>query len=339
MAVDWEKVFAEMQKAEDAEIIADKNVKVCKLSEMDPDFVAKHAQRLVSVENKLLALHYSVNPDAQVLIIPKNTVIENPIMINSKAKVIASAENIIIIAEEGAQATIVENTTAATAIPEGQYKGQVVQLYAHPKARIEYCTMHNHPEGTNSFVTKRAEVLQDAQVTWFDVVIGTGFIQVQVRSHLRDAEAEVLQYQAIVGSKSQQCDINSEAFHEKSNTKSVMLAKGILSDNSRAMHRGTIRVEKNASACQGHQRTDLLLVGEEARGNAIPVLEVENDDVSCSHAATMGQINEEQLYYLVSRGLDEEKAKRILELAFIEPLLQKLLNEKAREECRKILQR
>jgi len=104
------------------------------------------------------------------------------------------------------------------------------------------------------------------------------------------------------------------------------------------MHRGTIRVEKNAINCQGHQRSDMLLVGEEARCNAIPILEVENDDVSCSHGTTMGQVDEEQLYYLLSRGLDEHIARKLLVLGFIEPILQKISNEKVREEIMNSLQ-
>lgn len=330
MNVNWEKVFAEMQKSETPEIIADEKVKIYKLSELGAEFISKYAQGLVSFsENKVLALHYATAPDATVVIIPQNTIIENPIIINSKAKATASAESIMVIAENGAQATILENTNTTS---EVQYKSQVVQFYVQENAKITYCTLHNSQEGTTILVTKRAEVLRDARVSWFEVMIGTGFTQVQVRSHLRDSDATAYQYQAIMGNKAQQTDINSEVFHEKSNTKSTMLAKGILSDTSRAMHRGTIRVEKNAAACHGHQRTNVLLIGEEARCNAIPILEVENDDVSCSHGAALGQVDEEQLYYLLSRGLDEEKAKKMLALAFIEPLLQKIEHQKAREK-------
>lgn len=330
ITVDWDKVFAEIKKAEDAEIIADKRVKVCKLSELGEEFVAKYGQRLVPAsENKLLALHYSTAPDAIVMIVPKNTAIEDPIIINTKAKVTASAESIIVIAEEDAQATIVENISSTENV---HYKSQVVQLYLQPRAKITYCTIHNEKAETHSFTTKRAEVLQDASIQWFDFVAGKGFTQVQLRSHLRERGAEAQQYQAIVGTEAQQGDINSDAFHEHSNTKSVMLAKGILSDKSRAMHRGTVRVEKNAANCHGHQRSDMLLIGDEARCNAIPVLEVENDDVSCSHGTTMGQIDEEQLYYLVSRGLDQSMAKQMLVMAFLDPILQKISDEKTREE-------
>lgn len=335
LAVDWEKVFAEMQKA-DSDIIADERVKICKLSELGEEFISKYGQKLVSAtENKLLALHYLAAPDATVIIISKDTALENQIIINTRVKAAASAESIIVVAEENAQATIVEKSTSTT---EVHYKSQVVQLYVHPRGKINYCTIHNGKEGTHSFTTKRAEVLQDASINWFDFVIGGGFTQVQLRSHLREAGAEAQQYQAIVGTRAQQGDINSNTFHEHSNTKSMMLAKGILSDKSRVMHRGTIRVEKNAMNCQGHQRSDLLLLGEEARCNAIPILEVENDDVSCSHGTTVGQIDEEQLFYLLSRGLNEKEARKLLVLGFIEPILQKMQNEKVREELTNIIQ-
>ncbi len=334
--VDWEKVFAEMQKAENPEIIADETVKICKLSELGEDFISKYAQRLVSAsENKLLALHYSAAPDAVVISIPKNIIVENPIIINTKVKSTASAESIIIVADGGAQAMIVEN---AISTADAHYKSQIIQIYAQPNAKIAYCTVHNEKAGTHSFTTKRAEVLQDANINWIDFVIGEGFTQVQVRSYLRESGAEAQQYQAIVGTETQQCDINSDAFHEQSNTASIVLAKGILSDKSRAMYRGTVRVEKNAANCQGHQKADMLLIGDEARCNAIPVLEVKNDDVSCSHGTTIGQIDEEQLYYLLSRGLEEKEARKLLILGFIELILQKITNENAREELLNIIQ-
>ena len=334
--VDWQKVFAEMQRAEEIEIIADEKVKIKKLSELGEEFIAKYAQKLISAsENKLLALHYATAADATVIIIPKNTVIENPIIINTKALLAASAESIIVIVEEGAQATIVEN---ATSTADAHYQSQVLQVYLQSSAKITYCAVHNEKAGTQVFATRRAEVLQDAEIRWFDFMMGEGFTQLQLRSHLREAGAAARQYQAMVGTEAQQCDIKSDAFHENSNTNSVMLAKGILADKSRAMHRGTIRVEKNAIGCQGHQRSDMLLLGEEARCNAIPVLEVENDDVSCSHGATLGQIDEEQLYDVVARGLDENVAKQMLVLAFLEPIVQQISNEKIREELKSHIQ-
>lgn len=336
LAVDWEKVFAKMQKAEDARIIADERVKICKLTELGEEFISKYGQKLISAsENKLLALHYSTTPDAAVIIIPKDTIIEEPIIINSQITATASAESIIVIAEEGAQAIIVEN---ATSTADAYYKSQIIQIYLQPKAYITYCALHAEKAGTHIFATKRAEVLKDASVKWFDLAIGQGFTQIQLRSHLRESGAEAQQYQAMVGTEAQQCDINSDVFHEKSNTASVMLAKGILSDKARAMHRGTVRVEKNSINCQGHQRADMLLIGDEARCNAIPVLEIENDDVSCSHGTTMGQIDEEQLYYLLSRGLDEQEARKLLVLGFVEPILQKISHEKTREEILNIIQ-
>ncbi len=323
--IDWEKVFKEIQKA-DVQVIADERVKICKLSELSEEFIAKYAQKLVAAEHKLLALHYAANPDATVIIIPKGTAIEEPIIINSTTTNV-SAENIIVVAEENSQAAIVENVNSTT-----HYKSQIVQMYAQPNAKITYCTIHDEAEGTHSFTTKRAEVSHDARVEWFDVVVGKGFTQVQLRSHLREAGAAAQQYQAIIGTETQQCDINSDVCHEKSNTKSAMLAKAILSNKSRAMHYGKIRVEKNALNCTGHQRSDVLLIGEESRCNAIPVLEVENDDVNCSHGTTMGEIDEEQLYYVVSRGLDENEARKLLVLGFVEPILQKIAHEKVREE-------
>jgi len=197
LAVDWKKVFAEIQKAE-AEVIADERVKICKLSELDEEFIQKYAQKLVSSsENKLLALHYTTNPDATVIIIPKNTKIENQIIINLKTSKAVAAESIIIVAEEGAEATIIEKNISEQ---ETHYQSHIVQIYAEPRATITYCTLYDNHANTYSFNIKRAEVLQDAKIKCFDLILGNGFTQIQLRSHLRETGAATQQYQVMVGS-------------------------------------------------------------------------------------------------------------------------------------------
>ena len=330
--LDFEKVFAEIHKSKDNDlrIDADPNVKLCTLSKLDDNFIEQYAERLVPhTENKLSALHYAALKDVDVIIIPKNITITKPIFIQSKTIVTASAQSLIVVAEEGARVTIIED---ATSTENSYYKSQVVQVYAHPHSEVTFCTIHRGSEQTYSFTTKRGEAKKDAKIIWLDFVIGNKFTQVHLRTNLIDAGAETKQYQAFLGNSKQKIDINSDAFHKHSHTNSLMLARGILSDESTAMYRGTIGIEKNSRGCNGHQKSEILLIGEKARCNSLPVLEVENEDVHCSHGSTMGQIDEEQLYYLTSRGLDADLAKQMIVSGFINPIIKNIPDQETQEK-------
>lgn len=301
---DWQ-AFVHSLHSSVPEIHADPRVKIVPLTSTS-QYQNYFSSLVPKNENAITALHYAHLRHASVIVIPANTIIEQPLLISGNDGV----EHFLIIAEENSRATIVQESKVQTHITE---------IFLHPDSNLTFCST-GKSSGTSSlsFVHRRAKLEQNSSITWIDVVHAGTLSQLQLRSYLTGIGAEAKTYTAFVGQAQNQCDMNIEAVHQARHTKSIMVARGVLDDQAKAIFRGTINIEKQAEQSSGHQRADALLLAENARCDAVPILDVENDQVSCSHGTSISQIDKEQLFYLLSRGLDEENAKRTIIDGFLE---------------------
>ncbi len=207
-----------------------------------------------------------------------------------------------IIAEEGCNAIIIA-------------EGKTITIEVKDDADVTICSLHEN----SSNITKKGTVGANAKLTWLDIV--TEEVHLGIETHLAGEGAETKKLQVLLGKDAEKTEINNLVIHTGNRTTSLITTKGVLGDESNTKYRATIRIEKNAAGCHGHQRSDMLLIGEKARCDALPILEVENDDVTCSHGAAIGQLNEEQIFYLCSRGVDETTAKNIIIMGVLEPIM------------------
>ncbi len=329
--INWDELLVQLQQSPPGKITvtADPAIRVYRWAELDEE-KREYLQKLVSAsENKMLALHYAALKEVIFIHVPAHYHSTSPLYINSQ-QLSPTAEQIVVVAGKNAAAMILETSTSTA------YKSQVVQLFLEENAQLTYCSSSSHNSSTTSttFTTKRASVAHDAMVTWIDVISGNSVQQLAIQSHLTQPGAMAKTYTAFSGSHTNLYDINIESFHQAAATKSIMKAKGVLEGSAKATYRGTIRIGKNAPDSVGEQRSDALLLGENAHCDALPILEVENDDVVCSHGSTIGPIDEEQLYYLQSRGIDARAARQIIIAGFLEPIVKEIPEEKIREQWR-----
>lgn len=236
-----------------------------------------------------------------------------------------SSEEIIINAEEGASAIIVDTVNHPR-----------LQITVAKNASICVWTIYENP-AVASF-QKRGLVKGDGTLVWVDVILTENDIHLDLKTQLQEAGAATQQLQAFLGREKQKIIINSDVIHEHNQTFSLMKAKGVMQDKAKVEYKGTIKINKNAAGCRADQRTDILLLGDDARCEAVPILEVENDDVQCSHGASMGQIDQEQLFYLLSRGFDEQKAQQVLIHGFLEPILKEIRDESMQDKISLLVQ-
>lgn len=334
-AVNLNDALKENNVSDRIKIESDLRVKVINFSSMDNEFLINYFDKLVKAdENKLSALHYAALNDAVALIIPKDTAIEKPIIIHSNVSSKSKAESIIIVAEENSKATVIE---VSESNENSYFKSQIVQAYAAENSELSYYSLQNLNENTYNFCTKRGEVKQDAKIKWVDLLLGSRFTQLKMRTNLLEMGSSTKKLGAFFGNKNQQFDINVESVHSKGNTQSSMYHRGILNDNAKSIFRGTINIAKNSASSVGHQKSDILLMGENAKCDAVPILDVENDEVICSHGVTVGQLDPEQIFYLLSRGLDEDSAKQMLIAGFIEPVAREINHEEIRNKFSNII--
>lgn len=333
--LDLNTALAKENEEERMSIEAGKEVCILSPTEMSVEEQEYYWEGLVSSqENKFLALHHAILNDAKILIIPENVSCKEPIRIRSHFSKKAKAESIIVIAEKNASVQIIEQSSSEK---DAYYKSQVVQVYAKENARVEFYSFQDLSPETYNIMIKRGRVERNAKISWSDISLGGKFTQLHVQTSLLCPGAKVEALSGYFGKGTQVFDLYSEAIHKASSTECLLYNKGVLCESARTITRGKICVEKGNAKCQAKQKSDNLLVGEHARCDAVPILEVENDDVLCSHGATISHLDEEKIFYLTARGIEEESARNMILTGFLDPIVNTFPEEEIQERIREKL--
>lgn len=341
-----EGLWNQKGKSAGVRIKAPSGVTITSLSQLEkegnlkPEWLEKYYQKLISPgENKLAAMHYYANPDATVIIIGKNKIIKDSIIIennvgNKAGNKLAGTESFIIIAEENSQANILEIKESS---PHALFSSQMLEVYLHPRAKINYSCLHNLAETTLGFALRRGEVQEKAELHWNDIVLGGKYQRMQTKTELIGRQAAVQDKVAFFGSGEQQFELSTEAWHQHSHTNSSLLTVGALDEKAKVLILGKIKVNPGSSKCQGKQRAETLLLGKETEAQALPTLEIENNDVHCVHGAAIGPINQEQLFYLQSKGFSEEQARQAIVEGFLGRVVETISDEEMKNKITSLI--
>jgi Fe-S cluster assembly protein SufB len=212
----------------------------------------------------------------------------------------------------------------------------VVELVAKPGARIRYTTVQNWSQNVYNLVTKRAIAERDATVEWVDCNLGSKLTMKYPSVYLMGerAHGEILSI-AFAG-EGQHQDAGGKIVHVAPNTTSSIFAKSISKDGGRGSYRGLLEVAKGATGARSKVVCDALLLDEHSRSDTYPTIRINEDEVDIGHEASVSKIGEEQLFYLMSHGLEEEEASKLIVNGFIEPVVKELPMEYAVEMNRLI---
>jgi Fe-S cluster assembly protein SufB len=239
-------------------------------------------------------------------------------------------ERTLIIADEGAYVHYIEGCTAPTYTTNSLHSA-VVELIAKPNARIRYSTIQNWSHNTYNLVTKRAVAEENATVEWVDGNLGSKLTMKYPAVYLmgEGARGEILSV-AYAGNGQHQ-DAGGKVVHAAPNTSSRITSKSISKGTGRSTYRGLLKVHEGAQGSKSRVECDALLLDEKARTDTYPYIEIEEKKVTTEHEATVSKVGEDQLFYLMSRGLSEEEAMAMVVNGFIEPIAKELPLEYAIE--------
>jgi Fe-S cluster assembly protein SufB len=288
-------------------------------------------------DNKLAALNSAVWSGGSFVYVPKGVHVEMPLQayfrINTES--MGQFERTLIIADEGSYVHYVEGCTAPTYSASSLHSA-VVELIAKPGARIRYTTVQNWSNNVFNLVTKRAIAETDATVEWVDCNLGSKLTMKYPAVYLvgERAHGEILSI-AFAG-KGQHQDAGGKIIHVAPNTTSNIFAKSISKDGGRGSYRGLLEIGKNAHGARSKVVCDALLLDEHSRSDTYPTIRIDNDDVNVGHEATVSKVGEDQLFYLMSHGIPEEEASKLIVNGFIEPITKELPMEYAVEMNRLI---
>jgi len=303
-----------------------------------PDLVKKHFGKIIPIaDNKFAALNSAVWSGGSFIYVPPGVKVEMPLQayFRINAENMGQFERTLIIADEGSQVHYIEGCSAPVYSTDSLHSA-VVELIAKPGARITYTTIQNWSNNVYNLVTKRARAEAEAHVEWIDGNIGSRLTMKYPAVYLMGPKAtgEVLSV-AYAGPGMHQ-DAGAKMVHAAPETSSTIVSKSISKDGGRTSYRGLVRVEEGATNAKSHVRCDALILDEESRSDTYPYMEINEQDARIGHEATVSKVGEDQLFYLMSRGLSETQAMSMIVNGFIEPVTRTLPMEYAVEWSRLI---
>lgn len=303
-----------------------------------PDLFREHFSKVIPIEdNKFAALNSAVWSGGSFIYIPKGLKVDLPLQayFRLNAANIGQFERTLIIADEGSQIHYVEGCTAPQYTTDSFHSG-VIEIVVKKNARVRYTTIQNWSTNVYNLVTQRALVYENGTMEWVDANLGSKLTMKYPSCYLleKGARGEILSM-AFAG-RGQHQDAGGKVLHFAPNTSSKITSKSISKSGGRASYRGLLKVFKGASNVRSNVVCDALLLDEDSRSDTYPYIEIDEDDVTIGHEASVSKVGEDQLFYLMSRGLSEEEATSMVVSGFIEPLVKELPMEYAIEMNRLI---
>lgn len=303
-----------------------------------PEIVKEYFGSIIPLnDNKFAALNSAVWSGGSFIYVPPGVQVEMPLQayFRINAKNVGQFERTLIIIDEGAYCHYVEGCTAPIYSTDSLHSA-VVEIVVKKGGRCRYTTIQNWSNNVYNLVTKRALAYENATMEWVDGNLGSKTTMKYPAVYLMGpgAHGEILSI-AFAG-KGQHQDAGGKVVHNAPNTSSRIISKSLSKSGGRASYRGLLKVHEGAHGSKSNVVCDALLLDDQSRSDTYPYIEIDEDDVTIGHEASVSKIGEEQLFYMMSRGVGEEMASTMIVNGFIEPLVKELPMEYAVEMNRLI---
>ena len=305
-----------------------------------PQLLEEQLGGLVPVEDPFVARNEAGWRDGVLVFVPRGVQLSEPVRIEVPVDESGTAVGwrTLIVLEEGAEAEVWEHWSSPGDEVDALLNS-VVELSVGQGATLRYVNTQDISEKAWIFATQRAQVERDGRLDWAALGFGSARGKVRMETKLAGPGSEARVTGGYAGGPGQHLDYDTTQEHAAPNTNSDLAFRGVLAAGSTAVWRGMIKVDPGAQQTDAFQESRNLLLSTEAHADAIPGLEILADDVRCTHAAAIAQIDKEQLFYLTSRGLDSADAKSLIIEGFLESLVERLAAGPVRDEISAALER
>ena len=303
------------------------------------DLVEERFGSIVSSDDPFVARNERDWTHGVLVYVPRGQRLEEPLRLSVLQDGDGStAWRALIVLEEDAQAEVWERYESTSADSEGLFNG-VVELVVGPGANLRYVCEQELSDRTWVFATQRAELARDASLEWVALGFGSARGKVRMETKLDGPGSSAKVTGAYAGAGRQHLDFDTTQEHAAAHTTSDLAFRGVLADRATAVWRGMIRVDPGAQQTDAFQESRNLLLSKRAHADAIPGLEIEANDVRCTHAAAVAQVDRDQLFYLRSRGMPEPRAKRLIIDGFLQELAERTSEGPLRDALSEALDR
>lgn len=303
-----------------------------------PDLFREYFGTVIPIEdNTLAALNSAVWSGGSFVYVPKGVKVELPLQAYFRMNIenIGQFERTLIIVDEGAEVHYVEGCTAPTYTSDSLHSG-VIEIVVKKGARSRYSTIQNWSTNVYNLVTQRAKIYANASHEWVDANLGSKLTMKYPSCYLMEPGAHGEMLSMAFAGAGQIQDAGTKMYHFAPNTTSKVTSKSISKGGGRVSYRGLLKVYAGAKGVKSNVVCDALLLDSESQSDTYPSIEIDENDVNIGHEASVSKVGDEQLFYIMSRGLSEEQATTMVVTGFIEPLVKELPMEFAVEMNRLI---
>ena len=298
-----------------------------------PELIKKYFLKCVPYsDHKFMMLHAAVWSGGTFIYIPENVKVKIPLQayFRMNTENMGQFEHTLIIADKNSEVHYIEGCSAPAYKSSSLHAG-CVEIFVNENAKVRYSSVENWSNNTFNLNTKRAIVEKNGKIEWVSGNLGSGTTMLYPTSILKGINSESESLGIAFASNNQNQDIGSKAIHLASNTKSIIKSKSISKGNGICTYRGKVFISENATNCITTTNCDALLINENSVSNTYPIIDIRNNTTECSHEASIGRIGNNEIFFLRSRGLNEEEAIKLIVSGFIDPVVKQLPLEYAVE--------
>jgi Fe-S cluster assembly protein SufD len=297
-----------------------------------PELVQPYLHQYVDFRtDRFAALHAAITSAGHFLYVPRGVCVKKPFRVAAGLSDGATdTGHTLIVIDEGAEATFLYESNSNDSGSGGFHCG-AVEVIVRPGGNLRYVNLQDWGRKVWHFAHQQAVVGRDASLQWTVAALGSRFSQVSQQVSLVGTGANSQVNGVMFTQDKQQLTYNTLQHHKAPNCRSDFLYKSALQDQSRTVWRGMIKVDSKAQKTDGYQRNDNLLLSDQARADSIPGLEIEADDVRCTHGSTTGKVDEELIFYAQSRGFTRKEAARLIVTGFFQQIFDRITIEPVRE--------
>lgn len=307
------------------------------------DLVERYFMKAVAAdEHRLTAMHAALWNGGVFLYVPKNVQIEMPLQamfIRDDADA-AFAPHVLIVAEANSSVTYVENYLSdGTASGSDTVASNVVEVFVQAGASVRFASVRNMDDRIVDVCYRRAVVENDGNIEWIIGELNNGNAVSETTSLLKGNGSAADTKKVVIGANQQRMNVTTRTVHFGRSSTSNMETRAVLRDEATAIVNGITKIEKGATNANGEQTEKLMMLSTRARGDANPILLIDEDEVKAGHAASVGQIDPEHIHYMMTRGVTREEATRLIIYGFLAPIVSEVPLENVEAQLKALVER
>jgi Fe-S cluster assembly protein SufD len=339
-ALDFEKLVDPLNQSDSTERVTAEGVEVLPFTEALSEYgdvIETHFGSVVDVEtNYLTALSAALFTTGTFIYVPEGVDAED-VKIRAEMNSRSLFSHTLVVTEESSSVTIVESIESGESEEEDRYFSNLVEIVAGENSYVQYGSLQNLDDDTYNYTLKRGTTDTYATLNWIEGNLGSRLTRSDIETTLDGDSSETKIVGAFFGHEDQHFDVNARVWHNAEHTTADLVTRGVLDDEARSVYEGVQDVGREAWDTNSYQRENTLMLSDESEADASPKLIIHNHDTEASHSATVGQVDKEDLFYMVSRTLPERTARNMLVEGFFVPVLEEIEVDEFRDDLRELI--